>query len=166
MLQAWGGVPFAAAFGSGGLSFRAVDFSLATTLLAPAVLLMVLPASRNAAASRRPGLVTACGALVVLVLGSVLIPWLGQNPGCALVLGVVAASVLAPVDGRISLVARAVVLIYLPLLTRVPHSVDGLLPMSGTPWVPEVLIGTVILATWGWFWTDRRRVHPPAHIAN
>jgi hypothetical protein len=125
MLQAWGGVPFTAAFGSGGLSFQAVDFSLASTLLAPAALLMVLPASRNAAASRRPGLVTACVALVVLVLGSVLIPWLGRNPGLALVVGVVAASALAPVDGRISLVASAVVLIYLPLLTRVPRSVDS-----------------------------------------
>ena len=160
VLQAWGGVPFTAAFGSGGLSFQVVDFSLATTLLAPAVLLLVLPASRNVASSRRPGLITTCVALVVLVLGSVLIPWLGQNPGCALVLGVVAASVLAPVDGRISLVASAVVLIYLPLLTRVPHSVDGLLPMSGTTWAPEILIGAVILATWGWFWTDRHRVHP------
>jgi hypothetical protein len=166
MLQAWGGVPFTAAFGSGGLSFRAVDFSLASTLLAPAVLLMVLPANRAAAASRRPGLAATCVALVALVLGSVLIPWLGQNPGCALVVGVVAASALAPVDGRISLVASVVVLIYLPLLTRVPHSVDGWLPMSSAPWVPEILIGAVILAAWGWFWEDRRRAHPPAHFAN
>jgi hypothetical protein len=166
MLQAWGGVPFTAAFDSGGLSFHAVDFSLATTLLAPAVLLMVLPASRNATASRRRGLVTACVALVVLVLGSVLIPWLGQNPGCALVGGVVAASALAPVDGRVGLVASAVVLIYLPLLTRVPRSVDVLLPMSSAPWVPDILIGAVILAAWGWFWTDRRRVRPPAHLAS
>ena len=166
MLQAWGGVPFTAAFDSGGLLFRAVDFSLATTLLAPAVLLVVLPASRNTVASRRRGLVTACVALVALVLGSVLIPSLGRNPGLALVLGVVAASAFAPVDGRISLVASAVVLIYLPLLTRVPRSVDGLLPMSSAPWVPEILIGAVILAAWGWFWTDRCRAHPPAHLAS
>ena len=52
MLQAWGGVPFTAAFSSGGLSFQVVDFSLATTLLAPAVLLMILPASQNRATSR------------------------------------------------------------------------------------------------------------------
>jgi hypothetical protein len=166
MLQAWGGVPFTAAFDSGGLSFQAVDFSLASTLLAPAALLMVLPASRNRVAYRRRGIVTACVALVVLVLGSVFIPWLGQNPGLALVVGVVAASALAPVDGRISLVASAVVLVYLPLLTRAPHSEDGLLPMSGAPWVPEILIIAVILAAWGWFWTDRRRAHPPAHLAN
>ena len=79
---------------------------------------------------------------------------------------VVAAAALAPVDGRISLVASVVVLIYLPLLTRVPHSVDGFLPMTGAPWVPEILIGGIILAAWGWFWADRRRAHPPAHFAN
>ena len=166
MLQAWGGVPFTAAFDSGGLLFREVDFALSSTLLAPAVLLMVLPANRNAVASRRRGLVTACVALVVLVLGSVLIPWLGQNPGLALIVGAVAASALAPVDGRISLVASAVVLIYLPLLTRVPRSVDVFLPMSSAPWVPDILIGAVILAAWGWFWTDRRRVRPPADLAS
>jgi len=165
-LQAWGGVPFAAAFGNGGVPLRTVDLSLATTLLVPAALLMVLPPRRKFTASRRSGLVTSSAALLALVLGSVFIPWLGQNPGWALVVGVVAASALAPVDGRISLVASAVVLIYLPLLTRVPHSVDGLLPMSSAPWVPEILIGAVILAAWGWFWTDRRRAHPPAHFAN
>ena len=97
---------------------------------------------------------------------SVLIPWLGQNPGLTLLVVIVATSVFAAIDGRISLAASAVLLTDLPLLIRALQSAD-ILPAtaSNTPWIPTILIGAVTLAAWGWFWTERR-AHAPAHLAN
>jgi hypothetical protein len=165
-LFASGGMPFSAAFGDGRVPLADIDFSFAVTLLVPAALLMFLPSRPAARVSRLRGLTLAFGALVVLVFLSVLIPWLGQNPGPALLVVIVAASVFAPIDGRISLAASAVLFTDLPLLMRALQSAD-ILPAtaSNTPWIPTILIGAVALAAWGWFWTERR-AYAPAHLAN
>ena len=144
-----------------------VDFSLGVTLLVPAALLMFLPSRRVAGVSLVRGLALAFGTLIVLVVLSVVIPWLGQNPGLALLIGISGASVFAPIDGRNSLAASAIMLVDLPLLMRALWSANILPPTSAnTPWIPIILIAAVILAAWGWLWTERRRAHPPAHLAD
>jgi len=163
-----GAVPFSAAFGDGSISSLGnVDFSLGVTLLVPAALLMFLPSRRVAGVSLVRGLALAFGALIALVVLSAVIPWLGQNPGLALLIGISGASVFAPIDGRISLAASAIMLVDLPLLTRALWSAN-ILPQtsSDTPWIPTVLIAAVILAAWGWLWTGRRRAHLPANLVN
>jgi hypothetical protein len=105
-----------------------VDFSLGVTLLVPAALLMFLPSRRVAGVSLVRGLALAFGTLIVLVVLSVVIPWLGQNPGLALLIGISGASVFAPIDGRISLAASAIMLVDLPLLMRALWSANILPP--------------------------------------
>jgi hypothetical protein len=163
-----GGIPFAAAFGNGSISSLGnVDFSLGVTLLVPAALLMFLPSRHVAGVSLVRGLALAFGTLIALVVLSVVIPWLGQNPGLALLIGISSTSVFAPIDGRISLAASAIMVVDLPLLARALQSAD-ILPQTSanTPWIPTILIAAVILAAWGLLWTERRRAHPPAHLAN